>query len=258
MSTAYACTHHDQCKLCVRGIAQHEHVLPSLLALAKSDAPSLRCSAALCLAAMSVGAPHHGVCKVGEAVREFALKEGVLPILFNMMNPGPAVDKGIATSLQFSAARALADLAVSDSIKVEACRSGFLREICGMLFSTYGLVKGCAAVAFARLASSDKLVFWWDKNTNHTYWDMPDDLLRIASAASDTGYVDLAEEDVMYDEVKKCYWVRGVMKPYERLFYKDMLTAVVQVQPPLQSPHHHQSPGLIGKSPTAGACARTH
>lgn len=231
MSTAYACTHHDQCKLCVSGIAEHKDVLPSLLSLAQSDVSSLRCSAVLCLAAMSVGAPYHGVCKIGESVREFALKEGFLPILYSMIRPGPAVDKGVATSLQFSAARALSDLAVSDDIKVEACKSGFLREICGMLYSTYGRVKGCAAVAFARLASSDTLVFWWDKNTNHTFWDMPDDLVRIASAASPTGYVDLAEEDVMYDEIKKCYWVRGVMKPYERVCYKDMLTAVMQVKP---------------------------
>ena len=45
----------------------------------------------------------------------------------------------------------------------------FVRPLVKMLFSTYGRVKGTAAVALARMTSSDHLCFWWHRSVLYTF-----------------------------------------------------------------------------------------
>jgi hypothetical protein len=227
MAHAYSCPFHIKCKAVVDQVSACENILQHVSDMLSNSNVPTRCAGALLLAALAVGSPRFGVCHASERVRNFSLQNNVLENLLSMLTAAELTSLSEKAAQQFAAARALAALAVMQDIKRKCCSMGFLRPLGSMLFSTYGRVKGAAAVALARLSGTDSLCFYWNKQTNATFWDVPQDVVYVQSI---NGLEKLADEDVTYDETKKVFWVRGIMKPYERILYCDMLTSIAPVQ----------------------------
>ena len=223
----YDCPHREVCSLCAQAAADCNILAVVLKMLNAPDAP-LRNSAAHLLCALSIGAPFHGYCEFSERVCEEVLEHDALPALLKMMRAKDAFDSGRAASEQFAAARAIDSLATRDKIRYECCQSGFIKALVEMLFSTLGRVKGSAALALARICASDSLCFYYNPQTEKTFWDIPNDLTHVEKP--DGSKDEFAVEDVAYDTARRGYWIRGVFRPFEKVPYCDMLVNTDQVK----------------------------
>jgi hypothetical protein len=184
------------------------------LALLSSPHAALRGGGALVLAGLATGAPTGGTCATRERVVADAVAGDALSALKAMLEADNFLDPSAAAGEHFAAARLAGALFSEDGMRLRACKAGLVRPLARLLFSTYGRVKGAAAVALARLCATDALCFWYQRNSERAYWDMPDELRRAARV--DGGFEELREDEVAYDASREGYFVRGVFKARPR------------------------------------------
>jgi HEAT repeat protein len=223
----YDCPHREVCLACGTDAAEYK-VLDIVLDMLQSEESLLRRSAAKLLGSLAIGAPYHGKCELSASVCQQALEKGALKPLFKMLCAKDAFDVGRAAAEQFSAARAIDSLAARDSMRYAFCKMGFINALVEMLFSTLGRVKGSAALALSRLCATEDLHFYYNTQTEKTYWDKPDELIYIFKPDGTREYFE--PEDIERDVVRMGYWVRGVFKPIQRIDFCDMLVETAQIK----------------------------
>lgn len=216
----YDCPHREVCLACAQDASECK-ILDMVIDMLSAPEDMLRNSSAQLLGALAIGVPCHGQCDLSNFACKQVLERGALKSLLKMLCAKDAFDMGRAAAEQFAAARAIDSLATHDKIRYVCCKSGFIKALVDMLFSTLGRIKGSAALALARLCASEHLHFFYNTMTQKTYWDQPDDLTFAIKLDESREY--FAPEDVVRDVVRSGYWVRGLFKPFERVNYCDML-----------------------------------
>ena len=217
----YDCPHREVCVACAQGAADCG-VLDHVLDMLNAPEAALRNSAAHVLSSLAIGAPYlGGECALSAEVSQQVLEHGTLGALLKMLNAKNAFDSGGAAAEQFAAARAIDALGTRDVMREACCKTGYIKALVEMLFSTLGRVKGSAALALARLCATEDVCFFFHTQTEKTFWETPDDLKFVVKVDGTREYFE--PDDVQRDPVRKGYWVRGIFKPYERVALCDML-----------------------------------
>ena len=215
----------------------------ALMDLLRSTDAKAQTQAALAIAACCIGAPIMGSCRYSKHLCILCLENDALTHLAQMLRSSEIrTEAASSSSSAFAACKALSSLCIHPTIANACCSFEILHSLSLILRgSTYGKLRGAASSALARMScsgyayqaesqssSESESVFYWQSQSGRVSWSVPDELQFYLNTRGER--VAYGTDEVAYDAQRSGFWVRGVLKPYEKVPRTELLSACFEVK----------------------------